>query len=55
MARQKKPKTWAEEIADLDDPTPKDLDPEEPHDRESQLEDSGDDAAGAREHYVHVG
>ncbi|KAI4112208.1 MAG: hypothetical protein LQ345_006610 [Seirophora villosa] len=55
MARQKKPKTWAEEIADLDNPAPKDLDPEEPHGGESQLEESGNDAAGAREHYVDVG
>ncbi|KAI4086733.1 MAG: hypothetical protein LQ344_007302 [Seirophora lacunosa] len=55
MAGQKKPKTWAEEIADLENPAPKDLDPEEPHDGESLLDDSGDDAAGAREHYVDVG
>ncbi|KAI4120331.1 MAG: hypothetical protein LQ341_007556, partial [Variospora aurantia] len=55
MVGQKKPKTWAEEIADLDDPAPKDLDPEGPHDEDSNVDDSGDDTIAAKEHYIDVG
>ncbi|KAL8982539.1 MAG: hypothetical protein Q9177_005241 [Variospora cf. flavescens] len=55
MVGQKKPKTWAEEIADLDDPAPKDLDPEGPHDGDSNVDDSGDDTIAAKEHYIDVG
>ncbi|KAL8831875.1 MAG: hypothetical protein Q9170_005102 [Blastenia crenularia] len=54
MVQNKKPKTWAEEIADLDDPAPKDLDPEQP-DAENPSEGSEEDAAHAREHYVDPG
>ncbi|KAL8895301.1 MAG: hypothetical protein Q9207_008226, partial [Kuettlingeria erythrocarpa] len=54
MAKQKKPKTWAEEIAELDDPAPKDFDPEAPDNRASSVEDSEDDSNEAREHYVEV-
>ncbi|KAL8965086.1 MAG: hypothetical protein Q9197_006681, partial [Variospora fuerteventurae] len=55
MVGQKKPKTWAEEIADLDDPAPKDLDPEGSHDGDSNVDDSGDDTIAAKEHYIDVG
>ncbi|KAI4174135.1 MAG: hypothetical protein LQ346_008276 [Caloplaca aetnensis] len=54
MANQKKPKTWAEEIAELDDPAPKDFDPEAPENRASSAEDSEDNINEAREHYVEV-
>ncbi|KAL8932267.1 MAG: hypothetical protein Q9216_006905, partial [Gyalolechia sp. 2 TL-2023] len=55
MVKQKKPRTWAEEIADLDDPAPKDLDPEQPNDGNSSEESSRDDGAEAKDHYLHVG
>lgn len=70
MAKQKEPKTWAEEIAGLDDPAPKgiasipvqealhlmiaDFDPEAPDNGASSVEDSEDDIKEAREHYVEV-
>ncbi|OAX77499.1 hypothetical protein ACJ72_08202 [Emergomyces africanus] len=53
-------KSLAEQIADLDDPTPKDFDPEDLNDRAESSEDQspeseyGDDNAG-REHYIAVG
>ncbi|KAL8717719.1 MAG: hypothetical protein Q9225_005059, partial [Loekoesia sp. 1 TL-2023] len=55
MSKQKKPKTWAEEIADLDNPAPRDLDPEQPDEEDSSEASGKDDAAEAREHYVDVG
>ncbi|GAB7337846.1 hypothetical protein MBLNU457_4243t1 [Dothideomycetes sp. NU457] len=53
-------KTLAEQIADLDDPAPKDFDPEEEPAQSSGSEDEsddGDDDIGetAREHYADVG
>ncbi|KAI4119701.1 MAG: hypothetical protein LQ338_007242 [Usnochroma carphineum] len=54
MAKQKKPKSWAEEVADLDDPAPRDFDPEA-QDGDSGVGSSEDDAVPAREHYVDVG
>ncbi|KAL8920637.1 MAG: hypothetical protein Q9208_006119 [Pyrenodesmia sp. 3 TL-2023] len=54
MAKQKKPKTWAEEIAELDNPAPKDFDPEAPDNGASSVEYSEDDIEEAREHYVEV-
>ncbi|KAI4137116.1 MAG: hypothetical protein L6R39_007474, partial [Caloplaca ligustica] len=55
MTNHRKPRTWAEEIAELDDPAPRDLDPEEPNDENSSVGGSEDDTAQAREHYVDVG
>ncbi|KAL8736393.1 MAG: hypothetical protein Q9181_002426 [Wetmoreana brouardii] len=55
MVKRKAPKTWAEEIADLDDPAPKDLDPEQLNDGNSGEDDSEEGTAQAREHYVEVG
>ncbi|KAK8210687.1 traub transciption factor family protein [Phyllosticta capitalensis] len=58
MAKPKRSKTLAEQIADLDGPAPKDFDPEEPDTFASGSEDSdsGDDNSdAAREHYVQVG
>ncbi|KAL8705322.1 MAG: hypothetical protein Q9201_001568 [Fulgogasparrea decipioides] len=55
MVKRKAPKTWAEEIADLDDPAPKDLDPEQLNEGNSSENDSEEGTAQAREHYVEVG
>ncbi|KAI4129939.1 MAG: hypothetical protein LQ347_003579, partial [Umbilicaria vellea] len=62
MAKAKTRKTLAEQIADLDDPTPKDIDPEEQGEvyqngDNSNSEDDGvgNEADGSREHYVDVG
>ncbi|MCJ1337989.1 rRNA-processing protein bfr2 [Bachmanniomyces sp. S44760] len=61
MAGPKKSRSLLEQIADLDDPTPKDFDPEghqalqnEPHDSESDV-DGGDDDRETRIHYAEVG
>ncbi|KAF6227960.1 hypothetical protein HO133_007688 [Letharia lupina] len=60
MAKGKTPKSWAEQLADLENPAPKDLDPED--DAGQFEEDNGSDSAGddkhiaeAREHYIDVG
>ncbi|KAL8948279.1 MAG: hypothetical protein Q9222_005527, partial [Ikaeria aurantiellina] len=60
MPKRKAPKTWAEEIADLDDPAPPDLDSESLHnDASSNSNDGSSDedttTAQAREHYLDVG
>ncbi|KAK7633622.1 apoptosis antagonizing transcription factor-domain-containing protein [Phyllosticta citricarpa] len=58
MAKPKRSKSLAEQIADLDGPAPKDFDPEEPDTFASGSDDSdsGDDNTdAAREHYVEVG
>ncbi|KAL8931874.1 MAG: hypothetical protein Q9211_006675 [Gyalolechia sp. 1 TL-2023] len=55
MAKQKKSRTWAEEIADLDDPAPKDFDPEQPDGGSSGDEGSRDDSDEAKDHYIDVG
>ncbi|THV78469.1 TRAUB-domain-containing protein [Aureobasidium pullulans] len=55
MAR--KTKTLAEQLAELDNPAPKDFDPEEeaPQDDSDDDISDNDNAAAAREHYVDVG
>ncbi|KAL8686756.1 MAG: hypothetical protein Q9218_006890, partial [Villophora microphyllina] len=55
MPHRKAPKTWAEEIADLDDPAPRDLDPE--HLGDGNSSDSGSEGGSdqAKEHYIDVG
>ncbi|MCJ1263498.1 rRNA-processing protein bfr2 [Lobaria immixta] len=61
MVKRKTPKSWAEEVAELDDPAPPDFDPEErADDVVDNPEDSsfsGDDGSqnDAREHYEDVG
>ncbi|KAL8758662.1 MAG: hypothetical protein Q9184_003858 [Pyrenodesmia sp. 2 TL-2023] len=50
MAKQKKPKTWAEEIAELNDPAPQGV----ANNRASSVEDSEDDNKEAKEHYFEV-
>ncbi|KAI9682401.1 MAG: rRNA-processing protein bfr2 [Caeruleum heppii] len=55
----KKPKTLAEQIADLDDPTPRDFDPEQHEEAPGSAEESGseggDKTHDGREHYLDVG
>ncbi|KAI4746323.1 TRAUB-domain-containing protein [Aureobasidium sp. EXF-12298] len=55
MARRTK--TLAEQLAELDNPAPKDFDPEEepPQDDSDEELSDDDNAAAAREHYVDVG
>ncbi|KAH0159222.1 hypothetical protein KCU67_g7215, partial [Aureobasidium melanogenum] len=55
MARRTK--TLAEQLAELDNPAPKDFDPEEepPQDDSDDDVSDNDNAAAAREHYVDVG
>ncbi|KAK5999528.1 hypothetical protein QM012_005381 [Aureobasidium pullulans] len=55
MARRTK--TLAEQLAELDNPAPKDFDPEEepPQDDSDEDVSDNDNAAAAREHYVDVG
>ncbi|KAI5272125.1 TRAUB-domain-containing protein [Aureobasidium subglaciale] len=55
MARRTK--TLAEQLAELDNPAPKDFDPEEEPPQDDSDEDVSDDdnTAAAREHYVDVG
>ncbi|KAK7534967.1 apoptosis-antagonizing transcription factor [Phyllosticta citribraziliensis] len=58
MAKPKRSKTLAEQLADLDGPAPKDFDPEEPDTFASGSDDSEsgeDNTVAAREHYVEVG
>ncbi|KAL8866548.1 MAG: hypothetical protein Q9174_006241, partial [Haloplaca sp. 1 TL-2023] len=55
MAKGRAPKTWAEEIADLDDPAPRDLDPEQVARDNSSEDDDEDDPTAAREHYLDTG
>ncbi|KAL8791708.1 MAG: hypothetical protein Q9195_005715 [Heterodermia aff. obscurata] len=60
MPARKVPRTWAEQLADLDDPAPKDLDPEAHGEEFESSDDASDDDAsntvnGAREHYEVVG
>ncbi|KAL1632146.1 rRNA-processing protein bfr2 [Neofusicoccum ribis] len=58
MAKGKRAKTLAEQLADLDGPVPADFDPEEPDNYNSDSEESGsdkDNANDGREHYVEVG
>ncbi|MCJ1429990.1 rRNA-processing protein bfr2 [Sticta canariensis] len=61
MAKRKIPKSWTEEIAELDDPAPRDFDPEEhAEDAPENAEDSsnsGDEESqnDARNHYEDVG
>ncbi|KAH7056969.1 apoptosis antagonizing transcription factor-domain-containing protein [Macrophomina phaseolina] len=60
MAKGKRAKSLAEQFADLDNPAPKDFDPEEPNnylgDSDSVESDSDDgNAEDGREHYVEVG
>ncbi|KAH0536235.1 hypothetical protein FGG08_006881 [Glutinoglossum americanum] len=59
--KAKKHRTWAEQFADLDDPAPREFDPEE---QEPSVDGSGDEAASSdyasethdgKEHYVAVG
>ncbi|KAK5171679.1 hypothetical protein LTR04_007112 [Oleoguttula sp. CCFEE 6159] len=55
----RRPKTLAEQIADLEDPAPKDFDPEEHGEPQSDSEESASDGEAngldGREHYVDVG
>ncbi|KAM0805387.1 apoptosis-antagonizing transcription factor, partial [Usnea florida] len=60
MAKGKAPKSWAEQLADLEDPAPRELDPED--DAGQFEEEDGSDSAGndndtadARGHYTDVG
>ncbi|KAF2144573.1 uncharacterized protein K452DRAFT_266520 [Aplosporella prunicola CBS 121167] len=57
MAKPKRSKTLAEQLADIDGPAPADFDPEEPDNYASESEDSDSEpeAADGREHYVDVG
>ncbi|KAL8994374.1 MAG: hypothetical protein Q9169_005638 [Polycauliona sp. 2 TL-2023] len=55
MPKRKAPRTLAEEVADLDDPAPRDLDPEQPDAGNSSEDGSGDDNAQATEHYIDPG
>ncbi|KAI4249453.1 MAG: hypothetical protein LQ352_005643, partial [Teloschistes flavicans] len=55
MPRRKAPKTWAEEIAELDDPAPRDLDPEQLNDGISSENWSDEGNDQAKEHYLDVG
>ncbi|KAL9628808.1 MAG: hypothetical protein Q9204_005652, partial [Flavoplaca sp. TL-2023a] len=55
MPKRKAPKSLAEEVADLDDPAPKDFDPEQPDARSSSEESSDDENAQATEHYIDTG
>ncbi|MCJ1463884.1 rRNA-processing protein bfr2 [Pseudocyphellaria aurata] len=61
MTKRKTPKSWAEEIAELDDPAPRDFDPEEhaesPVDNAEDSSSSGEDESqnDARDHYEIVG
>ncbi|OJD30332.1 transcription factor aatf che-1 protein [Diplodia corticola] len=58
MAKGNRAKSLAEQLADLDNPAPKDFDPEEPDNDASESDDSGSDDENAhdgREHYVDVG
>ncbi|KAL8865183.1 MAG: hypothetical protein Q9174_007027 [Haloplaca sp. 1 TL-2023] len=54
MAKGRAPKTWAEEIAELDDPAPRDLDPEQVARDNSSEDDDEDDPTAAREHYIDI-
>ncbi|KAL8840435.1 MAG: hypothetical protein Q9176_003933 [Flavoplaca citrina] len=55
MPKRKAPRSLAEEVADLDDPAPKDFDPEQPDARNSSEESSDDENAQATEHYIDTG
>ncbi|KAI4180458.1 MAG: hypothetical protein L6R41_007228, partial [Letrouitia leprolyta] len=55
MSKRRKLRTWADEIADLEDPTPKDFDPEQPDRGTSGEEGSQDDGTEATNHYIDVG
>ncbi|KAL8907124.1 MAG: hypothetical protein Q9171_005991 [Xanthocarpia ochracea] len=55
MAKRKAPRTLAEEVADLDDPTPKDLDPEQQGSEHSSDGSTDEDIAQATEHYIDTG
>ncbi|KAL8800088.1 MAG: hypothetical protein Q9182_005429 [Xanthomendoza sp. 2 TL-2023] len=55
MARRKPPKTLAEEVADFDDPAPRDHDPEQPDGGDSSEGSSEEDVAQATGHYLEVG
>ncbi|KAI9818809.1 MAG: rRNA-processing protein bfr2 [Pycnora praestabilis] len=59
MTKIKAPKTLAEQVADLDDPAPRDFDPEdngEPDDSDDGLaSDDASDVVNGRGHYVDVG
>ncbi|KAF2091711.1 TRAUB-domain-containing protein [Saccharata proteae CBS 121410] len=58
MAKEKRTKTLAEQLADLDEPAPKDFDPEEPDNYNSDSDESDAEAATGnegREHYENVG
>ncbi|KAJ9640520.1 rRNA-processing protein bfr2 [Coniosporium apollinis] len=60
MAKTTRPKTLAEQIAELDDPAPKDFDPEDHGEQAANGTDEGSDDEppdenDAREHYVDVG
>ncbi|KAK0515048.1 hypothetical protein JMJ35_002427 [Cladonia borealis] len=59
MAEGKPSKSWAEQLKDLEDPAPKDFDPEDQHQDVAGDDASGSasdgDSAEAREHYVDVG
>ncbi|KAL9576878.1 MAG: hypothetical protein Q9212_006744 [Teloschistes hypoglaucus] len=54
MTKRKAHKTWAEEIAELDDPTPRDLDPEQLDDGISSEDGSEKGNGQAKEHYLDV-
>ncbi|KAL9611843.1 MAG: hypothetical protein Q9167_003537 [Letrouitia subvulpina] len=53
--KRKAPRSWAEDILELDDIALKDLDPEGPNDEDSSVATSDGESAQAREHYVEVG
>ncbi|EON69275.1 hypothetical protein W97_08435 [Coniosporium apollinis CBS 100218] len=60
MAKATRPKTLAEQIAELEDPAPKDFDPEDHGEQAANGTDEGSDDESsnendAREHYVDVG
>ncbi|KAL8766910.1 MAG: hypothetical protein Q9209_006458 [Squamulea sp. 1 TL-2023] len=55
MPKRKASRTLAEEVADLDDPTPRDLDPEQQEKGNSSEDSSVEGNAQATEHYVKVG
>ncbi|KAL8914984.1 MAG: hypothetical protein Q9172_006978 [Xanthocarpia lactea] len=55
MPRRKAPRTLAEEVADLDDPTPKDLDPEQQGSEHPSDGSSDEDIAQETEHYIDTG
>ncbi|KAI4197319.1 MAG: hypothetical protein LQ350_005988 [Teloschistes chrysophthalmus] len=55
MPKRKADKTWAEEIAELDDSTPRDLDPEQLDDDGISSEDGSEKGNGqAKEHYLDI-